>query len=111
MNETTTIKQRVMNWLNSREDWLAAAKGGSRLALALQWDDVAKYRGAESPSALGCLLALVREAWGDPGAYARLSGGGGWVCYVGSGAGHVGARPFRAPSEAESLIAALEAAP
>ena len=67
----------------------------------------------DDPATLGCLLALVREAWGDESVYARLSGTGGWVCYVrpGGGAGHVGARPFRRTAEAEALVAALEAAP
>jgi hypothetical protein len=60
------------------------------------------------PATLGCLLALVREAWGDPLMQA-MNAGGGWV----------GFRP--APiwtdkegcydTEAEALVAALEAAP
>jgi hypothetical protein len=63
---------------------------------------------------LGCLLALVREAWGAP--YAQVSpiigndGGGGcagWVFYVND----VDDRKFGGRTEAEALIAALEAAP
>ena len=60
------------------------------------------------PATLGCLLALVREAWGDP-LMQVMNAGGGWV----------GFRP--APiwtdkegcyeTEAEALVAALEAAP
>ena len=60
------------------------------------------------PATLGALLALVREAWGDPLMQA-MNAGGGWV----------GFRP--APiwtdkegcyeTEAEALVAALEAAP
>ena len=61
------------------------------------------------PGTLGCLLALVREAWGLPGAYFR----GGWIFNDngsspeddGELAGENGM------SEAEALVAALEAAP
>lgn len=62
----------------------------------------------DDPATVGCLLALVREAWGDPLMQA-MNAGGGWV----------GFRP--APiwtdkegcyeTEAEALVAALEAAP
>jgi hypothetical protein len=60
---------------------------------------------------LGCLLALVREAWGAP--YAQVSpiiwddGRGGWVFYVND----VDDREFHDDTEAEALVAALEAAP
>lgn len=61
------------------------------------------------PGTLGCLLALVREAWGLPGAYFR----GGWIFNDNGGSpedddeisGENGM------SEAEALVAALEAAP
>ena len=57
------------------------------------------------PATLGCLLALVREAHGDPHAY--LAPGDGW--FVGRRArdGIVG----EGDTEAEALVAALEAAP
>lgn len=68
----------------------------------------------EDPATLGCLLALVREAWGDEcagTAYDEFADGwffksrvrdgdGGNVCVLGR---------FR--HEAEALVAALEAAP
>lgn len=66
------------------------------------------------PATLGCLLALVREAWGEPnlGAYYSASLEG-WIC---AGCRHNGSwcRPlkFRVyPTEAAALVAALEAAP
>ena len=68
----------------------------------------------DDPATLGCLLALVREAWGAP--YAQVSpiigndGGGGcagWVFYVND----VDDRKFGGCTEAEALVAALEAAP
>jgi len=61
------------------------------------------------PATLGCLLALVRKAWGDPRASTNASpyGDGGWAV-MGSKA-----RRFYAwgRSEAEALVAALESAP
>jgi hypothetical protein len=56
----------------------------------------------------GCLLGLVREASEDWGAHCyvieHLGPMNGWICLV-------GARSFSGPTEAEALIAALEAAP
>jgi hypothetical protein len=62
------------------------------------------------PATLGCLLALVREAWGDPYASSRwikpewkvLVQRSGYVVYTVVGVGK---------TEEESLVAALEAAP
>jgi hypothetical protein len=60
------------------------------------------------PATLGCLLALVREAWGDPAAHCeqlfrRISGD--WAVFDQSG-GLVA----KGATEAEALVAALEAA-
>ena len=62
------------------------------------------------PGTLGCLLALVREAWGDPDAVVfPYKDKAGWECsstpFVPSHFYGVG------KSEAEALVAALEAAP
>lgn len=62
------------------------------------------------PATLGCLLALVREAWGDPQAFV------GWFdphwkvirCRTES---LIGCLAGRGAIEAEALVAALEAAP
>ena len=62
------------------------------------------------PATLGCLLALVREAWGDPGMFARPRGGKvrpDWVMCAGQTSDIV----CIAPTEAEALVAALEGAP
>lgn len=62
---------------------------------------------------LGCLLALVREAWDDEGAYTMPqigSQGGGWdlwACPPADGNCPRGT----GDTEAEALVAALEAAP
>ena len=58
------------------------------------------------PATLGCLLALVREAWGCPTVYVRWSALEGiWICMI------KGYPPHAADSEAAALVAALLAAP
>ena len=60
------------------------------------------------PCTLGGLLSLVREAWGDPHVYAAPDGDDDpWVCHVRISEGCYG---IEAPTEAEALVAALEAA-
>ena len=59
------------------------------------------------PATLGCLLALVREAWGDPTMSAHFSDAAGWWEVQ----GHRWAPGKPADTEAEALVAALEAAP
>lgn len=61
------------------------------------------------PATLGCLLALVREAWGDPSLCANDAGHYDlmfWHVYTGDRNVSVGCQ-----TEAEALVAALEAAP
>ena len=62
------------------------------------------------PATLGCLLSLVREAWKSPVAQLSpsLPDGYQWTCYINDEAED---RLFREKTEAEALIAALEAAP
>ncbi len=63
------------------------------------------------PATLGCLLALVRAAWGDPEAWVQPPGqpGARW-CAVAQSAGVPDGRLFDGASEAEALVTALEAA-
>lgn len=76
------------------------------------------------PATLGCLLALVRDVYGDPSLYVRLSGTTresdglrawevlGWLDPQHSPDGRGGSwRGWGYASEAEALVAALEAAP
>ena len=67
------------------------------------------------PATLGCLLALVREAWGDPrlvAIYCEAAHPGqseGWAVQCADNRLPVAGEDY--PSEAEALVAALEAAP
>jgi hypothetical protein len=65
------------------------------------------------PATLGCLLALVREAWGDECACVLpVDYGPGdvmWVCQLTAGGRSLTARHW--VTEAEALVAALEASP
>jgi len=76
------------------------------------------------PATLGCLLALVRDAYGDSALYVRLSDTTrqidgvrawevlGWISAERSRDGRGGSwRGWGYASEAEALVAALEAAP
>ncbi len=76
------------------------------------------------PATLGCLLALVREAWGDSTLYVRVSDTHraidkkvawevhGWLDASRSSDGRAGSwRGWGWASEAETLVAILEAAP
>jgi hypothetical protein len=60
------------------------------------------------PATLGCLLHLVREAWGGDGVFVRLTASG-WRVMRGSVSSVVNISA--GATEAEALVAALEAAP
>lgn len=64
------------------------------------------------PATLGCLLTLVREAWGAPHAHVEPTGGGEYRTWVGT-CDDAGPWDWVAlcSSEAEALVCALEAAP
>lgn len=63
------------------------------------------------PATLGCLLALVREAWGDPWAHTASSYQEGWVVCASQDRRIFAGYDDGLASEAEALVAALEAAP
>jgi len=90
---------------------------GVRGGFVAAWDAIADAQGMDAypalddPCTLGALLALVREAWGDPCICTAVdnTGAGWWVD------GWTAARPQVPsdlhPTEAAALVAALEAAP
>lgn len=106
---TPEIIARVDGWLKAN----VLRRRGAVISLMGAWNCVT-YGGAISGSgdvamATGILLALVREAWGDPGIYAQYRGVDGWWVWESDPAKGTLARHW--PSEAEALAAALEAAP
>ena len=67
------------------------------------------------PATLGCLLALVREAWGSNQCFVRCDPSWFVLCRTppaqAAKIGHGWSGPFTGATEAEALVAALEAAP
>ena len=63
------------------------------------------------PATLGCLLALVREAWMYPSANVEemFTRGAGWLAYTNNEVDRD--NRFYGASDAEALVAALEATP
>lgn len=87
----------------------AIRAGGARHSLAGDWPDF------RDPATLGCMLALVRKAWDDTSLTAVPDGT--WSLpnkrvwgVQDDFATHVGRVPCRGRTEAEALVAALEAA-
>lgn len=75
-------------------------------SLLWRWSNDVDVPDLRDPATLGCVLAMVREAWNEPTMHVRWNAGiGRW---------DVVARysfPACAKTEAEALVAALEAAP
>ena len=64
------------------------------------------------PATMGCLLALVREAYGDQTTQGRyFTGEARWCVCSAGGSILADGRYFWGESEAEALVAVLEAAP
>lgn len=80
--------------------------GHSHTAGHRVWLDERSLPNLTDPATMGCLLALVREAWGSPHAYVghSLEWEAAFSCKVGSW-------DFCSTTEAAALVAALEAAP
>jgi hypothetical protein len=96
--------------LRFRVVWLTEDMIGESDQTSYFWKNVPDiFPDLSDPATLGCLLALVREAWGH--ALAQVSPmlpyGAKWVCYINDAGDHA----FLAEAEAEALVAALEAAP
>ena len=96
--------------LRFRVVWLTEDMIGESDQTSYFWKNVPDiFPDLSDPATLGCLLALVREAWGH--ALVQVSPmlpyGAKWVCYINDAGDHA----FLAEAEAEALVAALEAAP
>jgi hypothetical protein len=92
--------------------------------LMWRWNRTIDRPDLRDPATLGCVLALVREAYGDPALYVRLSDTTrqsdgvrawevlGWLSRERSPDRRGGSwRGWGYATEAEALVAALEAAP
>ena len=72
-------------------------------------DDVPLLPDLTDPATLGCLLALVREKWGDSEMHLAL-GAKGWVWLTGESRVYDVVMPISAgETEADALVNALEA--
>jgi hypothetical protein len=87
---------------------------GTRIQRTPNVEITAAWPDLDDPATLGCLLALVREAWGDLGASVWHDRRVGLWSWMAGGCTHGVWRPFDEDGytlEAEALVAALEAAP
>jgi hypothetical protein len=95
------VGQRIVS-TDHRQSWLFTEHGEDRSS-----DDPGIWPDLDDPATIGCLLALVREAWED--SHVDLMWGGTmWVCTVRRDGRK---EMFSGTTEAEALVAALEAAP
>jgi hypothetical protein len=82
---------------------------GTRIQRTPNVEITAAWPDLDDPATLGCLLALVREAWGDPSLCANDAGAYDlmfWHVYTDDKFVSIGCQ-----TEGEALVAALEAAP
>jgi hypothetical protein len=91
--------------------WYAVLAGGATCTVDMRHRSYTVTPDLSDPATRGCLLALVREAWKDPALCALRELCGDWCWSVGRGEVATALRGQAATTEAEALVAALEAAP
>lgn len=114
----TALSRRLVTsagwrWMPGMRAYFQHERRGVRVTDPACWVSTTALPDVTDAATLGCLLALVREAWGDECAHMMpqsMSGGGGWdfwACPPGDGNCPRGV----GQTEAEALVAALEGAP
>ena len=80
-------------------------------SLLWRWSSSVDRPDIREPATKGIVLALVREAWGYPSAHVQrmFTAGAGWLAYTNDDGDRD--HRFYGATEAEALVAALEAAP
>ena len=108
------VQQRVDAWLAARETegWFADEPWARRLVRA-HWREVMLMYSADSSPAMGCLLALVRLAWGDETIVTSCRPGHEeaprWTTMRWGGTAMRNLMNYTWPTEREALVAALVA--
>jgi len=118
------VQQRVEIWLAARQAdaWFCDLRFNSqtlppdpRQLARAQWREATAMHGADSPAAMGCLLALVRLAWGDETIVTSCRPGHEetprWTTMCWGGTAMRNPLIYTWTTEREALVAALEAAP
>lgn len=90
---------------------LCSEEGGGRGYTAMGPESVGLVPDFTDPATLGCLLALVREAWGEPTLSAAWAARRWYIVTPVRGVGFDALKAIDAPDELSALVAALEAAP
>jgi hypothetical protein len=121
-NEMIELGKRAVackgwRWMpGMRVEWVGMSTGWRMLSETQSWYEREEVQDGEpggpnaipdltDPATLGCVLALVREAWSDPQIY--VAGRGLWDVFTGHDVEIVQDQY----TEEEALVSALEAAP